>query len=87
MVLFISRVREYGADAFSVKLTRKPEALIRALAKIGYGLLDTEKQQNRKRLPIDALQIQNSSAGREMACWVGEDSPVRFDLRKTFMNS
>ena len=38
LVLYLSRVREYHADAYSAYLTKKPSALANALAKITYDL-------------------------------------------------
>ena len=38
LVLWLSRTREYYADAFSAYATEKPESLMRGLAKITYGL-------------------------------------------------
>ncbi|WP_143814652.1 M48 family metalloprotease [Magnetofaba australis] len=39
MVLAFSRIREYHADRFAAETTGNPEALSRALVKIGYGLM------------------------------------------------
>lgn len=38
LVMWLSRVREYFADEFSAYITRKPDNLINALAKISYGI-------------------------------------------------
>jgi heat shock protein HtpX len=38
LVLYLSRVREYSADSFSAKSTRRPNDLASALAKISYSL-------------------------------------------------
>ena len=46
-LLYLSRVREYFADHFSAEVTGNPNALSRALVKIGYGLVE-EKQKNPK---------------------------------------
>lgn len=43
LVLYLSRVREYYADAHSAQATRSPESLASALAKIGYSLARSEK--------------------------------------------
>lgn len=37
LVLWLSRQREYFADEFAARITRKPEKLMMALAKISYG--------------------------------------------------
>src|SRR3989338_9737886 len=39
LLLFLSRAREYGADAFSAHETENPDALSRALVKIAYGIV------------------------------------------------
>ena len=38
IVLWLSRTREYSADAFSVEETKNPNSLAQALVKIGFGL-------------------------------------------------
>ena len=38
IILYLSRTREYYADAFSVEETKNPNALAEALVKIGFGL-------------------------------------------------
>ncbi len=38
MVLYLSRVREYYADEFAIRFTKKPKALAMSLIKIAYGL-------------------------------------------------
>lgn len=48
LVLYLSRVREYWADQFSVETTRDPNSLVTALSKIAYGLVHSE---NRKPIP------------------------------------
>lgn len=42
LVLYLSRVREYYADAHSAKVTKKPQSLSSALAKISYNLAHTD---------------------------------------------
>lgn len=80
LMLFLSRVREYWADRFSVETTRNPNALIGALSKIAFGLVaneneikeesDKEKQSNeKKKIAIQALGVMNVSSSKEMALY------------------
>ena len=48
LVLFVSRVREYYADKFSCFATKKPNKLLTALVKIGYGLLDIKSSEKKE---------------------------------------
>lgn len=50
LLLFLSRTREYGADAFSAHETQNPDALARALVKIAYGIVAKPDDQSQKRL-------------------------------------
>ena len=45
IVLWLSRTREYFADAFSVEATENPNALAEALVKIGFGLTTSDKTE------------------------------------------
>ena len=45
IVLWLSRTREYFADAFSVEATENPNALAEALVKIGFGLTTSDKAE------------------------------------------
>lgn len=49
LVLYLSRVREYSADAYSAQATKRPKALASALAKITYSLA----QQKPKAVPTN----------------------------------
>ncbi|MEN3015306.1 MAG: M48 family metalloprotease [bacterium] len=49
LVLYLSRLREYGADRFSAYTTRNPNALATALIKIGYGLLNFNPESKESR--------------------------------------
>lgn len=68
IVLWLSRTREYYADAFSVEETKNPNALAEALVKIGFGL-STTKTQNKKHnvSKRNALGIFDSKASKAMA--------------------
>lgn len=50
LLLFLSRTREYGADAFAAHETQNPDALARALVKIAYGIVAKPDDQSQKRL-------------------------------------
>lgn len=50
LLLFLSRTREYGADAFSASETQNPDALARALVKIAYGIVAKPDAPEQKRL-------------------------------------
>ena len=50
IVLWLSRTREYSADAFSVEETKNPNSLAQALVKIGFGLsVANDKDENGKK--------------------------------------
>lgn len=79
LLLFLSRIREYWADYFSVRTTRNPMALIGALSKIAFGLVasDNEKQENnesdssqeKRKAAVQALGVMNISTAKEMALY------------------
>lgn len=50
LVLYLSRVREYYADEYSARATKKPESLASALAKITYSLAHTKIQPTQSNL-------------------------------------
>jgi len=70
LMLFLSRVREYWADRFSVETTKNPNALIGALSKIAFGLIayDNENKE-KKKTAIQALGVMNISSSKEMALY------------------
>lgn len=51
IVLWLSRTREYFADAFSVEETKNPNALAEALVKIGFGLTTVKRELDEKGKP------------------------------------
>ncbi len=51
LVLFLSRIREYYADEFSAIVTRNPNALATALAKVAYGLAQVANDEEVKGVP------------------------------------
>jgi Zn-dependent protease with chaperone function len=50
IILFLSRVREYGADEFAAKRVENPNNLSKALIKIAYGILDHKKDKISRKL-------------------------------------
>lgn len=50
LLRYLSRTREYMADAFSAAATRNPNALAMALTKIAYGVLEAEQKGASKQL-------------------------------------
>ena len=80
IVLWLSRVREYYADRFAGRVTGSPQALVKALIKIGYGLsgeepeTDDEEKENQEKkkksrslASIGALGIFDSKSGAALA--------------------
>lgn len=56
-VLFFSRIREYYADNFSMRISNSDDALSSALVKIAYGYT---KQENKRPAKANALGVINS---------------------------
>ena len=50
IVLYVSRIREYYADAGSAELTRKPQALASALYKMIYGSAGAKQEKVKKEM-------------------------------------
>lgn len=67
LVKFISRVREYHADRFSCHATGKPNALMSALAKIGYGILSHAPATQENLQAVQSMSIMNVGSGKEFA--------------------
>jgi Zn-dependent protease with chaperone function len=71
--LLISRYREYWADEFSGKTTRRPNSLSSALVKIAYGLavqgrgLDGKAKRQYETRHSSALGIFNANAAKALA--------------------
>lgn len=62
LVLWLSRTREYYADAFSAYATEKPDSLMRGLAKITYGLNMATNQGYKMNQSIKAFYVGEPSA-------------------------
>jgi Zn-dependent protease with chaperone function len=91
IVLWLSRTREFGADRFAGEATGEPNALSRALVKIGYGLAGRPSEKQRAKAEgapqravgmeaLGAMGIANAGAGRALAIastrLAGADSEV-----------
>ena len=68
IVLWLSRTREYMADAFSADVTRDPNSLASALVEIGFGLSTKEKQKNGQSVSnATTLGISDAPSSKAMA--------------------
>ena len=68
IVLWLSRTREYMADAFSADVTRNPNALASALVEIGFGLSTKEKKENGQSVTnATTLGISDAPSSKAMA--------------------
>ncbi|HEX2021296.1 MAG TPA: M48 family metallopeptidase [Candidatus Thermoplasmatota archaeon] len=76
--LFLSRRREYLADATGAKLTRNPEGLARALEKIAGDLPDDPKGSK----TVAALYIANPWTPREFSSAFHTHPPLRERVRR-----
>lgn len=89
LVMWLSRQREYYADAFSAYATKKPANLMSALAKITYKLTPAQKQEGIGSNVMKSLYIAEPSiAERQMAAEVagalqaGDEKAVMEAIRK-----
>ena len=68
IVLWLSRTREYMADAFSADVSRDPNSLASALVEIGFGLSTKEKQKNGQSVSnATTLGISDAPSSKAMA--------------------
>lgn len=67
IILWLSRTREYYADAFSLEETKNPTALANALVKIGFGLSIGDKEGKSKVSQGNALGISNAKISKGVA--------------------
>ena len=68
IVLWLSRTREYMADAFSADVTRNPNALGSALVEIGFGLSTKEKKESGQSVANSTtLGISDAPSSKAMA--------------------
>lgn len=78
IILWFSRTREYFADDFSARATRKPNALASALVQVGFGLstVSTKREAKQSAASTSALGIADGRASKGMAlCCMDGDNP------------
>ena len=85
VILYLSRTREYFADAFSIEETRNPNALAEALVKIGFGLSTAESTGKHNVSRNNALGIFDSKASKAMTITALEGNKVSKDKIKNAM--
>lgn len=66
VILWLSRVREYYADAFSVEETKSPNSLANALVKIGFGLSVSNTKGKHNVNSKNALGIFDSKSSKSL---------------------
>lgn len=85
LILWLSRTREYKADAFSVDETKKPFSLAEALVKIGFGLSTSPKTSKHNVSKNNALGIFDVKESKAMTICSVEDGKVAKDKIKNAM--
>ena len=74
IVLFLSRSREYYADAFSIEETKNPNALASSLVKVGFGLITNKTQEDKiSTKSISALGLFDSKASKSLVVMTNND--------------
>ncbi|MFH1285780.1 MAG: zinc metalloprotease HtpX [Candidatus Micrarchaeota archaeon] len=95
LVLYLSRVREYNADAYSAYATRNPLALMRALAKISYAVPAVQQARGAQAQneTMRAFYIANPSTSEKLrmanivsALNTGNDEKIRDVIEKEKKN-
>ncbi len=82
IILYLSRTREYFADAFSVDETKDPAALAEALVKIGFGL-STSSSNSKKA--ANALGIFDAKTSKSMVITCMDNGQVSKEKIKNAM--
>jgi heat shock protein HtpX len=82
IILYLSRTREYFADAFSVEETKNPAALAEALVKIGFGLSTSSSNTSRTS---NALGIFDAKTSKSMVITCMDNGTVSKDKIKHAM--
>ena len=85
IILYLSRTREYFADAFSIEETKNPDALAEALVKIGFGLSTTASDGKHNVSKNNALGIFDSKASKAMVITALEGKTVSKEKIKNAM--
>lgn len=81
IILYLSRTREYYADAFSVEITKNPNALAEALVKIGFGLSTSSNAKSTS----NALGIFDVKSSKSMVISCMKDGKVSKERIKNAM--
>lgn len=86
IILWLSRTREYFADEFACRETKKPNSLASALVTIGYGLATSGKTKTENRHSVTSpstLGISDGKSSKEMAicCAYGTPETIRSDIK------
>lgn len=76
IILWLSRTREYYADAFSVEETKNPNALASALVKVGYGLTTAKTDAKHSASKSNALGIFDSKTSKALVVASGENGEI-----------
>lgn len=82
IILWLSRSREYYADAFAIEETKNPNGLANALVKIGYGLSTNPSTQKSKS---NALGIFDTKASKALAVTSYENGNISSNRIKEAM--
>ena len=85
IILYLSRTREYFADAFSIEETKNPNALAEALVKIGFGLSTAANTGKHNVSKNNALGIFDSKASKAMTITALDGNKVSKDKIKNAM--
>lgn len=86
IILWLSRVREYYADSFSVEITKNPNALAEALVKVGYGLTTkTTKNAKMSASKSNTLGIFDAKTSKSLIVSSYDDGEVSKDNIKKAM--
>ena len=84
-ILWLSRTREYYADAFSIEETKNPNALAEALVKIGFGLSTTANTSKHDVSKRNALGIFDKSASKAMTIAAVDENGINKSKVKNAM--
>lgn len=76
IVLWLSRTREYYADAFSLETTKNPNALANALVKVGYGLTTAETNKKHSAARSNSLGIFDSKTSKSLVVATSNDGKI-----------
>ena len=86
IILWLSRTREYYADEFSCRETRKPSSLASALVTIGFGLATIGKEETDNKHAVTSpstIGIADGKSSKAMAvcCASGDNEDIKSSIR------